>query len=244
MKRLSKYLLAILCIFVVWQLIASIAHLRFFPTPINVIKYMISNFSSKIVLHTLYSLRRLFAGIAIAIIVGYPLGIIIGYSKTIEKFMSPIIYFLYPIPKITFLPIFMIMFGLGDASKIATIVVIIIFQIIVYSRDSIMALDKELFYTLTALNCKGFTIFRHILVPASLPSLLSATRISLATSMAVLFFSETIGTQYGLGFFITDSMVRINYPAMYSGILVLSIVGFILFLFIDVLSFTLLRWKR
>ncbi|MPM90264.1 hypothetical protein SDC9_137385 [bioreactor metagenome] len=76
-------------------------------------------------------------------------------------------------------------------------------------------------------------IFREILIPASLPKFLTSLRVAMATAISVLFFTETFGTQYGMGYFIMDAWMRVNYLEMYSGIIVLSLIGLILFGTID-----------
>jgi NitT/TauT family transport system permease protein len=244
LKFFKKYVFPIIIILVIWQIIAIVFKQNFLSSPIETFRYMIKSFNSQILLHAYYSVIRILIGIIIAVVIGFPLGMMLGYYKKFDNSLSPIIYFIYPTPKIAFLPVFMLLFGLGDWAKIAIISTIVVFQILINVRDHIKLMDKKVYYHLIALQAKDIEIFRHVLIPAAFPKLLSAVRISLGTSLAVLFFAENFGTKYGLGFFITDSMMRINYPAMYSGIIVLSIVGFLLFLSIDFLQSRFVKWDK
>jgi NitT/TauT family transport system permease protein len=86
-------------------------------------------------------------------------------------------------------------------------------------------------------------IFREILIPASFPKFLTSVRVAMATAISVLFFTETFGTQYGMGYFIMDAWMRVNYLEMYSGIVVLSSIGLILFGLIDYLDQKICHWQ-
>jgi NitT/TauT family transport system permease protein len=87
-------------------------------------------------------------------------------------------------------------------------------------------------------------MFRNVIIPASLPGILTALRISLGTALSVLFFTETFGTEFGLGYFIMDAWMRVNYIDMFSGILVLSIMGLLLFVLLDIIERVCCRWKN
>ena len=82
-----------------------------------------------------------------------------------------------------------------------------------------------------------------MLWPASLPKFITAVRVALATAISVLFFTETFGTQYGMGYFIMDAWLRVNYLEMYSGIVVLSLIGLLLFTIIDVIEHYSCQWQ-
>jgi NitT/TauT family transport system permease protein len=120
---------------------------------------------------------------------------------------------------------------------------IIVFQVIVASRDAVRNIPRETFYSMYSLGAGRLAIFRKVIIPASFPGLLTSLRISLGTALSVLFFTETFGTQYGMGYFIMDSWMRVNYVDMFSGILVLSVTGLLLFVVIDALESLLCPWK-
>jgi NitT/TauT family transport system permease protein len=166
-----------------------------------------------------------------------------GYFTRCDRALSPIIYLIYPIPKIALLPMVMLLLGLGDSAKIFMISLIIVFQVIVAVRDGVKSIPKETYYPLYSLGAGFAAISREILIPASLPKFLTALRIAMATAISVLFFTETFGTQYGMGYFIMDSWMRVNYLEMYSGIVVLSGIGLMLFGAIDWLEGRLCNWQ-
>ncbi|MDF2523881.1 MAG: ssuC 6, partial [Clostridiales bacterium] len=226
-KRMHKfsYIYTFIFLAAAWQIVSMFTMLPFIPSPFRVVGNVYEIFLPKLLPHSIYSLYRIFTAVLISIMFGAPIGLAMGYSKSLDKIFSPSIYLLYPIPKIALLPIVMLILGLGDSSKIALITFILFFQVLVGARDAVRAIPSETFHSLHSLGATKIDLFRKILLPASLPSLLTSVRVGLGTALSVLFFTETFGTEHGLGFFVMDSWVRVNYVEMYSGIVALSILG-------------------
>ena len=237
------YFIGFVITVLLWYLAAIVLKTPIIPLPSIVFINLLKIFNSQILVHLMYSLWRIVAGVLISILIGIPLGLCMGYFKAVDKILSPIIYFTYPIPKIALLPVVMLLFGLGDTSKILMLVMIIIYQIIISSRDAVKAIPKELYYSMISLGSSKFKIFKDIVLPASATGILTSIRISLGTAVSILFFTETFGTEYGMGYFIMDSWTRINYVDMYTGIVVLSLMGFFLFVTIDIVEKILCPWK-
>ncbi|MDD2586710.1 MAG: ABC transporter permease [Syntrophomonadaceae bacterium] len=232
-----------LALIIFWYILSLILKLPIIPSPVAVFINIIQIFKSEIAVHVFYSLGRILKGIAISIMLGVPLGFIMGYFEKVDKILSPLMYFSYPIPKIALLPIIMVLFGLGEASKLIMIVLIIIFQIIITSRDTVKDIPQGTFYSLQSLGASKLQVFTEIIIPASLSEVLTATRLALGTAISILFFTETFGTEYGMGYFIMDSWMRVNYLDMYSGIIVLSFMGFCLFILIDIAENYVCSWR-
>jgi NitT/TauT family transport system permease protein len=124
------------------------------------------------------------------------------------------------------------------------IVIIIIFQIIVAARDGVKEIPKELFYSVMSLGLNRMQVYRHLVLPSVLPKIITALRISVGVSISVLFFGENFATTYGIGYFIMNSWMMVNYVEMFSGILALSIMGYLIFKFIDMLEDRFCRWIK
>ncbi|MEQ8174501.1 MAG: ABC transporter permease [Syntrophomonadaceae bacterium] len=236
-------LYSFLFVIVVWYALALIIKRPIVPSPFAVFENILQIYVSKMHVHVLYSLVRIVEGIAISIVVGVPLGFLMGYFNKIDKLLSPLVYFTYPVPKIALLPVVMLLFGLGEVSKLIMIVLIIIFQIIITSRDAVKAIPAETFRSLQSLGASRRQMFIEIIIPASLSDVLTSTRLALGTAVSILFFTETFGTEYGMGYFIMDSWMRVNYQDMYSGIVILSFMGFIIFTVIDALEHYICSWR-
>lgn len=237
------YIYGLLIFLTLWQAAASWLQLPIIPSPGVVVINLLHIFLSQIAAHGLYSMWRIVAGVLLAVVIGMPLGLCMGYFPKWDRLLSPLVYLTYPIPKIALLPVVMLLFGLDELSKILMIFLIVVFQVIVAVRDGIKGIPKETYYPLYSLGASFPDIFREILIPASMPKFLTALRVAMATAVSVLFFTETFGTQYGMGYFIMDAWLRVNYLEMYSGIVVLSIIGLVLFGTIDYLEGKLCGWQ-
>jgi NitT/TauT family transport system permease protein len=219
-----KKWIGILVLILLWQLIAVNADRNIFPPFTEVIIALVFNIKV-IIIHSFFSSFRLLAGVFFAVILGMPAGLLIGYHKKLSEYLSPVIYLLAPIPKIALLPLIMLLFGIGDSSKIFIIFIIMFFQVVVAAHDAVKNIPKDYFIPLQTIKAGHTAMILHIIVPAALPEMFTSIRIGLATGISVLFFAETYGTNWGLGFYIMDMWMRLDYEQMYAGILILGILG-------------------
>lgn len=226
-----------------WYIAAKAINIPALPVPLEIYRSIGRVASDKLYIHLGYSLFRIIAGISISLIIGFAIGILMGYSKFWNSILNPLVYFTYPIPKISLLPVVMLLFGLKEKSKIIMIVLIIVFQIIIAVRDAVLNIPKETYHALKSMGASKFQLFLYITIPAAFSEILTSVRIALGTAISVLFFTEVYGTRYGLGYFIMDAWMRIDYIEMYCGIVIISLLGFILFAAIDALEGLICKGK-
>lgn len=229
---------------IIWYIFAMWLQLKALPLPTEVYAGYSKAFENGILDHSFASLRRIAYSIGISLGIALVLGLWMGYNKRANKLLGPMIYFSYPIPKLALLPIIMTLFDLGETSKIIIVVLIIVFQLIITIRDAVKNISKESYYVLISFGASSLQKMRHITLPAILPEMFSSLRVALGIATSALFFIETFGTDKGLGFYITDSQMRVDYIQMYFGIIVLSLIGFVLFLIVDLLDNIFCRWKN
>jgi len=232
-----------LCL-VLWAVTAQILQMPVIPSPEQVILRLVQKFPDTIAVHAGYSLLRIVLGLVAAVAVGYPVGVLMGYFPRVNRLLAPLLYLTYPVPKIALLPVVMLLFGVGERSKLLLVFLIIVFQVVVAVRDAVAAIPPETYAPLRVLGATFAQIVRHIIVPASLPKFITAVRVAMATAISVLFFTETFGTQYGIGYYIMDAWLRVNYLDMYAGITVLSTMGLVLFILLDWAERRLCAWSR
>lgn len=229
---------------IIWYILAVWLQLKALPLPTEVYAGYSNAFENGILDHSFASLRRIAYSIGISLGIALVLGLWMGYNKRANKLLAPMIYFSYPIPKLALLPIIMTLFDLGETSKIIIVVLIVVFQLIITIRDAVKNIPKESYYVLISFGASSLQKMRHITLPAILPEMFSSLRVALGIATSALFFIETFGTDKGLGFYITDSQMRVDYVQMYFGIIVLSLIGFILFLIVDLLDNIFCKWKK
>ena len=246
MNRISLRMFAFgicLCL-ALWAGMAYLLQMPVIPSPVQVLLRLVQKFPDTIAVHAGYSLMRIVLGLIAAVAVGYPVGVLMGYFPRMNRLLAPILYLTYPVPKIALLPVVMLLFGVGETSKLLLVFLIIVFQVVVAVRDAVAAIPSETYAPLRVLGASFAQIVRHIIVPASLPKFITAVRVAMATAISVLFFTETFGTQYGIGYYIMDAWLRVNYLDMYAGIVVLSAMGLLLFILLDWTERRMCAWNH
>lgn len=242
-KRLNGFLQGFLMLNLLWYILAVIVDMRVLPKPTEIYLNLDKLYGSELGIHVLASLSRVAAGLGFSLVIGIPLGMLMAYSKLWNRILNPLVYFTYPVPKTALLPVVMLLFGLGNTSKIFLIVLIIVFQVIVSSRDAITNISPEIYNPIRSLGASKRQILMYITFPAILPELLTNLRLGIGTALSILFFTEGYGTHYGIGYYILDAWTRIDYLSMYTGIIVMSLLGFALFILVDLLEEALCKWR-
>ncbi len=237
--------LGILSTFVIWQIAAWLIDNPILPPPILVMSTFFEELlNGDLAWHFVVSAWRVLASMVLAMILAVPAGLILGQSPRVNSLFSPLIYIAYPIPKVVLLPVFLLVLGIGNLSKIALISVILFFQILVVVRDESTSIRPELISSVRSLGSGRIALFRFVYAPASIPAVLTALRLSVGTAIAVLFFTESFATTSGLGYYILiQSWGRAAYSEMYAGVVAMSILGLTLYYFIDWLEQIVAPWK-
>jgi len=238
-------ILAGLAIILFWQISALIIDRNILPSPLVVIQIFFRElFSGDMLEHAAASLWRVLASMVLSVTLAAPAGLVLGQSQRLNQIFSPVIYLLYPIPKVVLVPILLLFLGVGDLSKIVIIFMILFFQILVLVRDQAAALPIELLQSVRSLGAGRRALFRFVYLPASLPAILTALRQSVGTAVAVLYIAELIATQRGLGYYIYfNGSTLLDYPVMYAGVLAMSLLGLGLYFTVDWLEHRLCKWQ-
>ena len=239
----NRTLVGSFIVLILWYMLHLIVDSNIIPEPFETIitfgKLMLSG---DLLTHIMTSTLRILAAIIISLALGIPFGLWLGLSKRADALLSPVTYILYPIPKVAFLPLFMILFGLGNGSKIILMISIIVFQIILTVRDGVKEIPMELYHSVKTLGLQPWQIYTNLVIPAVLPKIISALRVSIGVSIATLFFSENFATTYGIGYFIMNCWVMVDYVQMFAGILAISLMGILFFKLIDYMERRLCPW--
>lgn len=235
---------AVVALVLIWQLASLLVNRAILPSPVKVAQVFVSELDNGLITHFLASLWRVLASMGLAILLAAPAGLILGQSKRLNNIFSPMVYLLYPVPKVVLVPVVLLFLGIGDLPKITIIFLILFFQILVLVRDQAAGLRPELIQSVRSLGAGRRALFRFVYFPASLPAILTALRQSVGTSIAVLYVAELFATQKGLGYYIyLNGSTLFNYPAMYAGVLAMSLLGLGLYFTVDWLEGRLAPWQ-
>lgn len=235
---------ATLVLLILWESIAFITQRPILPAPHIVLATFIRDLPRDLGRHTLVSLYRVVASIALAIILATPAGLVLGQSTKLNRIFAPFVYLLFPIPKVVLVPIVLLFLGVGDFPKIVIITMILFFQILVLVRDAAAAIRPELLLSVRSLGAGRRALFRFVYLPASVPAILTAVRQSIGTAVAVLYIAELFATRYGLGYYIYyQGSTLFDYPRMYAGIVAMSVLGLGLYFGVDTIEHRVCKWK-
>ncbi len=242
--RRRELLLGTAAILIFWQLISWIVNEPILPGPIVVGRAFFEELGGDLAEHFLVSTWRVLASVLLAVALAAPAGMILGQSERLNSIFSPIVYLLYPIPKVVLVPVILLLFGIGDFPKIVIIFLILFFQILVLVRDSAASIEPKTLLSVRSLGAGRRAMFRYVYLPASLTAILTALRQSVGTAVAVLYIAELFATQQGLGYYIyLNGNTLFNYPAMYAGVVAMSLLGLGLYFTVDRLEHRLTPWK-
>jgi NitT/TauT family transport system permease protein len=241
---ISPYIISLAVILVLWQLAAAALKTDALPGPFLVLASFIKAMRGPLMAHFLTSALRVILSLALALACAVPLGIYMGRSRRVDELLSPFVYLTYPVPKIAFLPLVLLLLGIGDLSKVFLISFILFFQILVTTRDAAREIPRAHILSMRSLGANRRQKAIHLVIPAVLPKILTSLRIGIGTAIAVLFFVESFATSSGLGFFILDAWSRLDYQEMYAGIVGMGLLGVILYEVVERLDRTLCKWTR
>lgn len=243
-RRIIVYLTAIAALIGLWEVGAISLRMAALPTPVSAFTAFFSDLPHGLGRDLAISTWRVGISIVISLMLAVPLGLFLGREPEFDRFFAPLIYVTYPVPKIVLLPVIIALCGLGDFSKILLITLTIFFQILVTTRDAARQLERPFIDSVTSLGGNKGQIYRHVVLPAVLPEILTALRIACGTAIAVLFFAETIASQDGLGYYFMDAWTRCDWADVFAAVIAMSILGLALYMALEWIEHRLCPWKH
>jgi len=175
--------------------------------------------------HLQASLYRLSVGWFFGSMLGVTIGLAIGLFSIARAGLSPIVSALFPIPKIALLPLFIVWFGIGEGSKVATILFGTFFPTVIATYGGVDNVDRNLIRMGQSFGLSWLSIVRKIIIPGALPAILSGFRISASIAIVLLVAAEMIGAQYGIGAYILMAGAIFATDQLIAGVAMLSILG-------------------
>ena len=242
-RRIVGYVFAVAFIVAGWWLTAVLVNSPALPTPGAAAAVFADNLDTLAPFFATSTWRTL-AGLVIGTVLAVPIAQLCARSRTLDALFAPVLYLLYPVPKVVLLPILLVLLGLADAPKIALIALTVFFQVLVAVRDAVKAIPESATTSVRALGGSRWDVYRHVTVPATMPAVFTSLRIGAGTAIAVLFIAEAMAGSTGLGYFIMQSWSMVNYPRMFAGIIALAILGLVLYAAFDIAERALTRWKQ
>lgn len=224
-------LIALIVTITVWELTTILGHWErnVFPGPLDVLtsfNELILN--GTLLRHSVASLFRVTAGFYLAMLFGIPIGIFIGRINLAFAILNPIIQFLRPISPLAWIPLAMLWFGIGDSPAIFLIFLASFFPLVVSTAIAVNGIDPLYFQVAANFNFNSIEIIQKIIVPAIIPSVVTALRISISIAWLVVVAAEMIAVQSGLGYLILDARNALRMDYVMVSMIVIGLIGMLL----------------
>jgi ABC-type nitrate/sulfonate/bicarbonate transport system permease component len=231
----------------VWELAARFHFIdtRFFPAPSSVIAVMIEMLrSGELVTNTLVSLRRLALGTLIGGGPALVLGIAMGLNRWVRAVFDPLVAATYPIPKSAILPLALLIFGLGEGSKIFMVAVGVFFPVVINATTGVLEINR--IYLDVGRNYKAsrWNTFWTIALPGALPVIMTGFKLGIGIGLVLIAIAEMIGAKSGLGYMIWTAWETFSVEQMYVGLFMIAIIGFVLTAVLNEIERVVVPWKR
>jgi NitT/TauT family transport system permease protein len=235
-----------LALLVVWETAARVHFIdtRFFPAPSSVISVMIEMLrSGELINHTLVSLRRLALGTVIGGIPALVLGIAMGLNRWVRAVVDPLVAATYPIPKSAILPLALLIFGLGEGSKIFMVAIGVFFPVVINATTGVLEINKM--YLDVGRNYKAdrWNTFWTIALPGALPVIMTGFKLGIGIGLVLIAVAEMVGAKSGLGYLIWSAWSTFAVEQMYVGLFVIALIGYLLTLGLNELERVIIPWK-
>ena len=193
--------------------------------------------------HMEASIYRLVVGWSCGTLLGVGVGLLIGLFSFARAGMSPLVSAIFPIPKIALLPLFIIWFGIGEGSKVATILFGTFFPTVIATYGGVDNVDRNLIRMGQSFGLSWFSIVRKIIMPGALPAILSGFRISVSIAIILLVAAEMIGAEFGIGAYVLLAGSLMATDQLIAGVTILSIMGLSFAWLIGKAERYFLRWR-
>lgn len=188
------------------------------------------------------SLEHLAFGYLIAATGGISIGALLWSLRTVREATSPYIYFLYVLPAPVLVPALMTMFGIGFTMKVITIAFAAIWPVLLNTLDGMRGVDEVKLDTARVLGLSGFARVRQVALPAALPQIVAGLRTGLQVAVVLMVVSEWVASTGGIGYFIVSAQQSFNYVDMWTGIIMLAVIGIVANLLFVITEKRILHW--
>lgn len=246
-KRKYIYLgvLSFIVIIVVWSLVSGLELINtiFLPTPLSVLKYAFKTAKEGVLWSNMgISVYRITLGFILAVILGVPIGIAAGTFKPIEAVVRPVSEFVRYMPVPAFVPLIMVWVGIGESAKITVIFIGTFFQLVLMVADDAKSVPDDLLNASYTLGTDTKTAITKVLIPAMMPRLMETLRMMIGWAWTYLVSAELVAASSGLGYSILKAQRFVKTDAIFSGIIIIGLLGLITDRIFAIVNKKLFHW--
>lgn len=250
-RTMTLGILGVLGFFAAWQILVSIGLISttYIATPIEALRAIhakideLSPDKNTLLTNIVASFKVAFSGFFMAILVGAPLGLLMGWYKPIEKFFRPLFEIIRPIPPISWIPISILFFGIGVTSKAFIIFFSAFVPTLINSNTGILSTNQAHINVGKTCGASKAKMFFTIGIPSAMPMVFAGFKLSLGNAWSTLVAAEMLASSEGLGYMIIMSRTFSRLDLLIGGMLVIGIIGILLSMVMDIIERFAIRWR-
>ncbi len=230
-----------------WEVLAHVGviDIRFFPAPSNIFATLGEMIrAGELWTHVSASLQRIGIGFLIGAVPGVIVGLAMGLFSPIRAVIQPLVDSTFPIPKIAVLPLFILIFGIGEESKYAIIATAVIYLVLINTAAGVKNIDRIYLDVGENFHARRLMMFTDVALPGALPMIAAGLKLGMGVALLVIVAAEFVGAKSGLGYLIWTSWQVFQVEKMYVGLLVIAVVGFASAILLNYLERWLIPWKH
>lgn len=240
-------ILSPLTLLLVWELLArmQVIDLRLFSSPYFIMKaFFPLLFSGELIYHTAISVQRILLGFAVGAIPGIMIGIAMGLSPWVRSSLEPMINATYPIPKLALMPLILLIFGLGETSKIFTIAIGVFYLVVINTLTGVLNIDRIYLDVAKSFGANRKNFYLTVAFPGALPMIFAGLKLGMGMALILIVAAELSAAQAGIGWMIWRAYDMFDIERMFVALIMLSVLGYIFSLILDWLERLALPWKQ
>ena len=249
-RYLLLSLLSVGALLLAWAVATNVGLIaeKVLPTPQaiarEIYKLILHGYTGKpLWLHATASLLRTLIGLTAALLIGIPVGLLVGASRVANALLTPIFAFLRPVPAIALIPLVILYFGIGEFSKVLVIFVTSTLYVILNASAGVKSVPQDLIRAGLNMGLTRGQLFRHVILPASAPQIMTGIKTATAVSWALVVASELNAAQVGLGYMIMDAATIYRIPDVYIAIAIIGAIGLLLETIESYAEARILHWR-
>jgi len=193
--------------------------------------------------NTWASLQRLFWGALIGMIPALVLGLLVGLYRPVRAIVEPLVASTYPVPKSAILPLILLIFGLGEASKIAMVAIGVFYPVLINAAAGVREINRIYLDVGQNFQASRWQVFFTIALPGSLPLVMTGIKLGVGMGLILIAIAEMIGAKSGLGYMIWNAWEVLSVETMYVGLLMIALLGFLFTFALNELERWIIPWK-
>ena len=240
---LTRPILMIVILLVLWDLAIRVFKIPpyLIPAPDKVVGQLIAEWP-RLIRESAITTYATLGGFALSILFGVPMAMLIAYSKTVESFVYPLLVFSQSVPKIAIAPLFVVWFGFGIIPKIIAAFMLGFFPIVVSTVMGFKSVEADMLDLARSMRASRLQTFLRISLPHALPSIFSGLKVSVTLAVVGAVVGEFVGSNSGIGYVLQIANGNFDLPLMFAALVVLSMIGVLLFVAIDIIERWAIPW--